>query len=63
MLLLDRKTQESITIVLEDDREIEVKVIGYNKYGVKLGFEAPRSIQIHRTEKMHEVIGKRNEKS
>jgi len=46
MLVLSRKTNESITI----EGGVEIKVIGVSGNRVKLGIEAPASLHIARTE-------------
>lgn len=52
MLVLNRKVGESIMI--GDDPQVEVKVLGIEeregKQVVRLGFEAPKSVPIHRQE-------------
>lgn len=47
MLVLTRKVGESIFI---NGQEIKVTVVGVNKGQVKLGFEAPKEIDIMREE-------------
>lgn len=49
MLVLERKDRESITITLEDGREILVSVIQLTKHSVRIGIECDRSIMIQRT--------------
>ena len=49
MLVLERKDRESITLTLEDGREILVSVIQLTKHSVRIGIECDRSIMIQRT--------------
>jgi sRNA-binding carbon storage regulator CsrA len=49
MLVLERKDRESITLTLEDGREILVSVIRLTKHSVRIGIECDRSIMIQRT--------------
>lgn len=46
MLVITRKPEQSIVIA----GEIEVTVLGITKDGVRLGINAPRSVQVHRRE-------------
>lgn len=46
MLVLKRKIDESIMI--GDD--IEIKIISYDKDGIRIGIEAPREMTIYRKE-------------
>lgn len=41
---------ESVKLGGDDDESVEIKVAGFNGSGVRLGFEAPRHVQIHRQE-------------
>ena len=50
MLLLDRKEGTSIIIVTDTGKEIKLTVVGQTQFGIKLGFEADKSIQIYREE-------------
>lgn len=56
MLVLTRKTKESIKI--GDD--IEITVLSVNGDQVKIGINAPKNIEIHRTE-IYNEIQKENE--
>jgi len=47
MLLLTRRSGESVTLTLPDGTEVVVTVLGD---GTRLGIEAPRSVEIARTE-------------
>ncbi|MFT8319208.1 MAG: carbon storage regulator CsrA [Sporolactobacillus sp.] len=55
MLILTRKLGESIKI----GDQIEVKIVAIEGDQIKLGIEAPRSIDIHRKE-IYEAIQKEN---
>ncbi len=46
MLVLSRKNQEAIVI----NGEITVRIIAINGNTVRLGFEAPKEIPIHRSD-------------
>jgi carbon storage regulator CsrA len=53
MLILNRYAGQSITIYLEDGREIDIKVldiIGKNNKFAKIGIDAAKSIKIIRDE-------------
>lgn len=52
MLVLTRKEDEVIVFLLEDGREISLKVLEVKKYDkvVRLGVEAPRTISVFRKE-------------
>lgn len=49
MLVLSRKLAESVSISIDDIR-IKVQVIEIRGDKVRLGFEAPESVRIHREE-------------
>jgi carbon storage regulator len=51
MLVLSRKTGESITI----GKGITVKVLSIHEGQIKIGIEAPKEITVHRTEIYHLV--------
>jgi carbon storage regulator len=53
MLVLSRKPGESIVI----DNDITVTVVGIEGGRVKLGFDAPRAVPIHRTEVYQRIEG------
>ncbi len=55
MLVITRKPDQSIVI----GGEIEVVVLGITKDGVRLGINAPRSVQVHRRE-VFEAIAAEN---
>lgn len=57
MLVLTRKSQEAIQI----GEEIEVKVLGIEGDQVKLGIEAPKSVDIHRKEIYLDIQKQNNE--
>jgi len=46
MLVLKRKVNESIMI----GDEIEIKIISYDKDGIRIGIEAPKEMSIYRKE-------------
>ncbi len=55
MLVITRKPEQSIII----GGEVEVVVLGVTKDGVRLGINAPRSVQVHRRE-VFEAIAAEN---
>jgi carbon storage regulator len=55
MLILTRKSNESVII----NRNIEVKIIDIQKKQVKIGFSAPKEIEIYRKE-VYEGIQREN---
>lgn len=50
MLILSRDVEEELVIILEDEREITVKVVRATNNKTRLGIEAVRSIEVHRRE-------------
>lgn len=52
MLVLSRKIGEVITI----GSSVKITVIGYSRGVVRLGIEAPKSIQVHRKEVYDKII-------
>lgn len=56
MLVLSRKKNESI-IIGDGQKTIKVKIIEINGNSIRLGFEAPSDISIHR-EEIYEAIKK-----
>jgi carbon storage regulator len=56
MLVITRKPEQSIII----GGEVEVTVLGITKDGVRLGINAPRSVQVHRRE-VFEAIAAENQ--
>ena len=50
MLILSRKHNESITITCSDGSVIKIIVTDLTKHTVRLGFDAPKSCVIFRTE-------------
>lgn len=57
MLVLTRKNNEAIQI----GEEIEVKILGIEGDQVKLGIDAPKSVDIHRKEIYLEIQNQNNE--
>jgi carbon storage regulator len=58
MLILTRRVSEATSIKI-DDIEVTVKVLGVMGNQVRLGFEAPKEVAIHRDdakEKKPEVV-------
>jgi carbon storage regulator len=55
MLVITRKPDQSIVI----GGEVEVVVLGITKDGVRLGINAPKSVQVHRRE-VFEAIAAEN---
>lgn len=55
MLVITRKPDQSIVI----GGDIEIVVLGITKDGVRLGINAPRSVQVHRRE-VFEAIAAEN---
>lgn len=60
MLTLTRKVGEDVVLELEDGQTIEVVVREIRRNQVRIGFRAPRKIQIHRGE-IYEDLGPREE--
>lgn len=54
MLVLSRKKNESI-IIGSGEKEIKIKIIEINGNSIRLGFEAPNDISIHREEVYHAI--------
>lgn len=52
MLVLSRKIGEVITI----GSSVKITVVGYSRGVVRLGIEAPKSIQVHRKEVYDKII-------
>jgi len=50
MLLLDRKTGESVIITAKSGEKIKVTIVSNNEFGVKIGFDANKNIDIKREE-------------
>ena len=59
MLVLSRKSQESVVIGGSDGlhRLLKVTVLGINGAKVKLGFEANAEIPVHRSEVWEQING------
>ena len=54
MLVLSRKRGQRI-VVGEGDSEVVITVVGWGDAQVRLGFDAPKDVPIHRLE-VHEAI-------
>ena len=52
MLILTRKPRESVVIQLPDGRRVTVVVMDVHRTGqrIRLGFDAPADVKIHRDE-------------
>jgi carbon storage regulator len=50
MLILSRKPGENIRLFLEDGREITIEVLSVGSRAVRIGIDAPKSINIVRGE-------------
>jgi carbon storage regulator len=50
MLCLQRREDETVVLGLPDGREIRVMVTEIRGEKVKLGFEAPKDVTVHRQE-------------
>lgn len=61
MLILSRKTSESIVIELEDGRTITVTAVAASRDKVRLGLEAPPTIKLHREEVRARNLADRHE--
>ncbi|WGS64238.1 carbon storage regulator CsrA [Marinitoga aeolica] len=58
MLVLSRKNDEGITIMIED-KILKIKVLSIEGNAVKIGFEGPKDFKIYR-EEVYESIMKEN---
>jgi carbon storage regulator CsrA len=56
MLVLARKTGDKVHIPLPDGREVIVTVVEIHVGRVRLGFDAPRDVPIHRAENIEEGL-------
>lgn len=61
MLILSRKTSESIVIELEDGRTITVTAVACGRDKVRLGLEAPRTIKLRREELLARNLAERHD--
>jgi len=50
MLVLTRKQNEKIEIILDDNTSIMISIAEIDRNRVKIGFDAPKNIKILRTE-------------
>lgn len=50
MLILTRRTGETLTAVTADGKEITITVLGVKGNQVRIGIDAPRDIEVHREE-------------
>ena len=55
MLVLSRKKSEVVMVTLPDGREISVTVCEVRGEKVRIGFEAPADVAVHRQE-VHEAV-------
>ena len=58
MLVLTRKPQQRIVIGDDPSSQVVVTVLEVRGDHVRIGVEAPRSIQVHREEVLRDVTGK-----
>ena len=65
MLVLSRKSGESVAVGQRDngDQLIKVTVLDINNSRVKLGFEAPGEIPVHRWEVWQRILGENGDRS
>jgi len=49
MLILTRRLDE-VVIIGEDDKSVRIKIVDIERDKVRLGFEAPKTVQINREE-------------
>ena len=54
MLVLSRKTNESI-VIGEGDKAITIVIVEVRGDRVRLGIEAPREVPVHRTEVYNDI--------
>ena len=59
MLLLTRKHDQSI--VIGDNAEVKIKVIGIQHGQVRLGIDAPKEIVVHREEVYEQIAADKKE--
>ena len=55
MLVLSREVEQTIVIVLPDNRTIEVKVVDIRGSKTRIGVTADKDIQVHRSEVWQEI--------
>lgn len=55
MLVLSRKNDEGITIMI-DDKILKLKVLGIEGNAIKLGFDGPREFKIYREEVYESIM-------
>ncbi len=54
MLVLSRRAEEALVLVLPDGTRLEVKVLELGRRQVRLGVEAPRRVAVWRKELLEE---------
>jgi carbon storage regulator len=59
MLILSRRRDEVIVVILEDGTEIKFKVVDIRPDNVRIGIDAPKNVAIHRLE-IWDAIKKKN---
>ncbi len=57
MLILTRKLDE--TIIIGDNADITIKVLGVRGNQVKLGIDAPKDVAVHREEIFNRIADER----
>lgn len=55
MLVLSRKNDEGITIMI-DDKILKLKILGIEGNAIKLGFDGPREFKIYREEVYESIM-------
>lgn len=50
MLVISRRRGESFSLDLGDGREVNIQILGHAGRATRVGIEAPKSVQILRTE-------------
>jgi len=58
MLVLTRRIGEAILV--GNNGDIDIKILGITKSQVKLGIKAPKHISVHREEVYHNIVQTKN---